>query len=246
MIIYGINPVAEAFRRKRRRPTRLFITRGKSGHRLQGILEQARAEGISVRFEAVKVLTAKARTSHHQDIVAEIAEADRGDVESLLASRPRLLLLADGVEDPQNLGAVIRTAEAAGVEGILLPDRRSCGVTAAVVKSSAGAALHLPTFQIGNVVRFLKRLKGLGFWVVGLDMLGPQRPEEVKVDLPLVLVVGGEHRGLRTLVRRHCDFLVSLPMFGKMSSLNLSVAAGIVLYQIVLRREKLTGARRSD
>jgi 23S rRNA (guanosine2251-2'-O)-methyltransferase len=126
----------------------------------------------------------------------------------------------------------LRTAEAAGVDGVLIPERRTCGVTPAVVQASAGAALHLRISRVGNLVQALERAKSRGFWVAGLDMQGQHRPEDVAQGQPLVVVIGGEHHGVRRLVREHCDFLVSLPMRGRVPSLNLSVATGILLYQL--------------
>ncbi len=146
--------------------------------------------------------------------------------------KANLVVVVDGVEDPRNLGAVLRTSEAAGVQAVLVPQRHSCGITPTVVQASAGAALHLKLARIGNVVQALEKLKEAGLWVVGLDMEGQNRLEEIRADTRLVVVVGGEHRGVRRLVREHCDFLLALPMRGKVSSLNLSVAAGILLYQL--------------
>ena len=237
MIIYGINPVLEALQSKDSAPDRIWITRGKSNPRLQKVLEMARGQDIPVRFESARVVANKASTPHHQEIVAEIASIRYTDEEALLQAAPALLLLVDGVEDPRNLGALLRTAEAAGVEGVFLPHRRSCAITGSVVKSSAGAALHLKISRIGNVVQTLENLKKQGYWVVGLDGQGKDGLNQIDASLPLVVVVGGEHQGVRRLVREHCDLLISLPMKGKVSSLNLSVAAGVLLYEILLRRE---------
>ena len=240
MIIYGINPVLEALQSEDSPLDRIWITRGKSNPRLQKIVDAARSQGIPVRFESDRVVAKKASTPHHQEIVAEISSIGYIDEETLLQREPTLLLLVDGVEDPRNLGALLRTAEAAGVEGVFLPSRRSCAITGPVVKSSAGAALHLHISRIGNVVQTLEKLKKRGYWVVGLDAQGKDGLNQIDASLPLVVVVGGEHQGVRRVVREHCDFLLSLPMKGKVSSLNLSVAAGVLLYQIVLRRQQLT------
>ena len=237
MIIYGINPVLEALQSEDSIPDRIWITRGKSNPRLQKIIDKARSQDIPVRFESARVVANKASTSHHQEIVAEIASIGYTDPETLLDAVPALLLLVDGVEDPGNLGALLRTAEATGVGGVFLSNRRSCAITGPVVKSSAGAALHLKISPITNVVQILGKLKKRGYWVVGLDAQGKDGLNQIDVSLPLVVVVGGEHQGVRRLVREHCDILVSLPMKGQVSSLNLSVAAGVLLYQILLRRE---------
>lgn len=238
MIVFGVNAVTEALQSETAKITRLLISRGKGGSRLQRLVDLARSRSVPVHFEPVEALTRKAETSRHQDVVAELAGAPYLGLDSLLQRRPTLLLLVDGVEDPRNLGAVLRTAEACGVEGVLLPERHSCGLTPVVVKASAGAAVHLAVSRIGNVSQTIQKLQGLGFWVVGLDMSGGNDLDAVDASGPLLVVVGGEDRGVRRLVARNCDFLVSLPMSGKVSSLNLSVAAGILLFQIARQRSK--------
>ncbi|MDA2934904.1 23S rRNA (guanosine(2251)-2'-O)-methyltransferase RlmB [Acidobacteria bacterium AH-259-D05] len=237
MIIFGINPVSEALQSRSNRPECIWITRGKPNPRLQKILELAQSCGVRVRFESSQAIAKKALTDHHQEIAAEISEISYTNFETLLQSQDSLLLLVDGVEDPRNLGALLRTAEATGVEGVLIPSRHSCSITPAVIKSSAGAAIHLSISRIGNVVRALEQLKKQGYWVVGLDMLGKDSVNQIDVDEQTVVVVGGEHQGMRRLVREHCDFLVSLPMKGRVTSLNLSVAAGVLLYEIALKRK---------
>ena len=238
MIIYGINSVREALQSKTNRPDHIWITRGKMNPRLQQILQLAKRQQVPVRLESTQTLTKKAHTRDHQDVAGEILEVGYTDFKDLVQAKPTLLLMVDGVEDPRNLGALLRTAEATGVEGVLIPNRRSCSITPTVVKSSAGGAIHLKISRIGNVVQALEELKRQGFWVVGLDMQGDHSMEEIDAGGLTVVVVGGEHQGLRKLVRKHCDFLVSLPMKGRISSLNLSVAAGVLLYEIVRKRLK--------
>ncbi|HXK60142.1 MAG TPA: 23S rRNA (guanosine(2251)-2'-O)-methyltransferase RlmB [Acidobacteriota bacterium] len=235
MIIHGINAVNEALQDQESSVGRILVTRGKANPRLQAIIDLARARGIPVQFQPREALTRKASTPRHQDVVAELAAARVQTLDDILKLEPGLLLALDGVEDPRNLGAVLRTAEAAGVAGVLLPRHHSCGITPAVVQVSAGAAMHLRIAQIGNLVTVLEALKQKGYWIVGLDMQGTNTVRDIDPDLRLVVVVGGEHRGVRPLVRRHCDFLISLPMKGRVSSLNLSVAAGILLYQLMER-----------
>ena len=236
MIIYGIHPVVEALESQSSQIDRIWITRGKSNSRLKKIIQLAKSEGVSVQFESVGVIQQKAAVDNHQGVVARIGSARYTDLESVLEDDPELLLLLDGVEDPQNLGGLLRTAEAVGVEGVFIPVRRSCGLTPAVVKASAGAVMHQRVVRVGNLIQTLEHLKTRGFWVVGLDMKGENSFHDVGTDVPLAVVVGGEHRGLRQLVRQHCDFLIFLPMQGKISSLNLSVAAGVLLYQIMFAR----------
>ena len=228
MIIYGINPVSEALQSKTNRPDHIWISKGKISPRLQEILQLAKHHQVPVRFESTKAIAKKTHTRNHQAVAAEISQVSYTNFQDLVETKPSLLLLVDGVEDPRNLGALLRTAEATGVDGILIPGRRSCSITPTVVKSSAGGAIHLRICRIGNVVQALEELKGQGYWVVGLDMQGKNSVDEIDAD-HLTVVVGGEHQGLRKLVRNHCDSLVSLPMKGRVSSLNLSVAAGVLL-----------------
>ena len=236
MIIYGINPVSEALKSAVHKPDHIWITQGKKSPRLQEILDLAKSRQVPVRFESAQSIHKKTNTRDHQDIVAEISGVGTDDFQDLIESNPALLLLVDGVEDPRNLGALLRTAEATGVEGVLIPNRRSCSITPTVVKSSAGGAIHLRISRIGNVVQALEELKERGYWVVGLDMQGEHSVDDIDAGDLTVVVVGGEHQGLRKLVRKHCDFLVSLPMKGRVSSLNLSVAAGVLLYEMVRRK----------
>ena len=236
MIIYGIHPVEEALRSQSQNFRRIWIAQGTVPQRLRRVLSLARKQGVPVLAEPGKLLKRKARGGNHQGIVAELHQILYLDFEEMLSANPRLLLLVDSIEDPHNLGSVLRTAEATGVDGVLLPKRRTCGVTPAVIRSSAGAALHLRIARCANVVRTLQRLKQDRFWVVGLDPAGQDRAEAIETRLNLVVVVGGEHRGIRRLVRQHCDYLVSLPMVGQVESLNLSVAASVLLYQILFQR----------
>lgn len=238
MVIYGINPVQEALQSHSQKIEKILMAQGKSAPRLQQILLLARQQCLPIRFESSEVLKKTAGTDRHQGVVAIVGLAGYVSLEEILATSPSLLLLLDGVEDPQNLGAVLRTAEAAGVDGVLLPERRSCGLTAAVFKASAGAAAHLKITRVVNVARTLESLKEAGFWIVGLDASGTMRPDQIDPRLRLVLVAGSEHKGVRRLVRGKCDFLVALPMKGKVSSLNLSVAAGILIYHVILMRER--------
>lgn len=238
MMVYGIHPVREALKAEGRRIERIYVTRGRSSPALQQIIETARAQGVPLSFETAQVLERKAKTHRHQNVVAELGEVAYVEMAELLQDHPTLLLVADGVEDPRNLGALLRSAEGAGVEGVLLPERHSCGLSPTVVKASAGAAAHLKVTRLGNVPQGLVRLKESGYWIVGLDLRGRNTLREIDPTLPLVLVVGGEHRGLRRLVRERCDFLVSLPMKGRVASLNLSVAAAILLYRILEMREE--------
>ncbi len=236
MIVFGIQAVTEALRSSAARVERLWVVRGGSGGRLQAILDLARSRRIPLQFEAARFLSRRAGSPGAHKVVARLGEVDTVSLGQVLESK--LLLLADGVEDPRNLGALFRTAEATGVDAVILPDRRSCGLTSTVVETSSGAALHVPVVRVTNSGRALDTLKQKGFWVLGLDVQGEERLDGVDLVVPLVLVVGGEHRGLRPSVRNRCDYRVGLPMLGRVQSLNLSVAAGVVLYEIIFARDK--------
>ena len=174
----------------------------------------------------------------HQGIIAVVSEKPVLSLESLLetARDPALVVVLDGVEDPRNLGAILRTAEAAGADGVLLPERHSAGLSETVGRASAGALEHVQVARVGNLVQALEALKARGIWVVGFDAAGTERWDAVDLRRPVALVLGGEGRGIRRLVREHCDHLVSIPLFGHVGSLNVSVAAGIALYEVVRQR----------
>lgn len=233
MNIYGINPVFEALRGSPDRVLRIIIEKERSGRRISEIVSLARASRIPFSFESSGVLDRKANGEPHQGVIAELAAFDYADLESVLEGNPSRIILLDGVEDPRNLGAVIRTAEASGADAVLIPSRHTCGITGTVMKTSAGAAAHIPVCRITNTVRTITDLKKRGFWVVGLDMDGDEvLPADLR-SAPLLLIGGGEHRGLRPLVKENCDFLCRLPMRGSVSSLNLSVAVGILIYSLI-------------
>lgn len=241
MIIHGINPVTEALRSQDSPVERIWIAPGKSNPRLRRIVELAKSRGVPLEFKSAATMSERSGDLRQQEVTAEISSFHYSGLEEILKAESKLLLLVDGIEDPHNLGALLRTAEGAGVGGVFIPKRRSCTVTPAVVRASAGAAMHLRISRVGNVVRTLQSLKQKGFWVLGLDMRGENSLDEIDIDLPWVVVVGGEHRGVRRLLREKCDFVVSLPMRGKVSLLNLSVAAGVLLYQLLLRQQEETG-----
>ncbi len=234
-ILAGIHPVLEAL--KADHPLeRVSIASGASGPRIQKIIDLCRARDIPVRFEPRAALDRLAAGAVHQGVVAIGAAGPRADFESLLEGS-RLLVVLDGVEDPHNLGAIVRTAHAAGANGLIIPERRAAGVTETVAKAAAGALAHLPVARVPNIGQAIERLKSKGFWIYGLDERGDQDYDRIDYALPTVLVFGGEGRGLHQMVRQHCDFLVRIPLAGKISSLNVSVAAGVVLFEW-LRRQR--------
>lgn len=228
-VLAGIHPVREALR-ARRPLDRVLIARGAAGPRLQEIIDLCRDSSIPIRFEDRAALDRASEGTIHQGVVAVGAPHRYTDLESLIPSA-RMLVLLDGVEDPHNLGAVIRTAHAAGADAVLVPERRAAAVTETVARAAAGALEYLPIVRLGNCSKTLEDLKNKGFWTYGLDERGDQPYHTVEYAAPTVLVLGGEGHGLHQNVRKHCDFLIAIPTAGKISSLNVSVAAGVVLFE---------------
>jgi 23S rRNA (guanosine2251-2'-O)-methyltransferase len=214
----------------------LVVARGAAGPRLQEILRLCRELSIPVRFEPREALDRLAGATTHQGVVA-VGAAHRTVELADVMKAAHLLVVLDGVEDPHNLGAIVRTAHAAGADAVVIPERRAAGLTEAVAKSAAGALEYLPVTRVGNVSRAIEELKKGGFWIYGLDERAEQAYHDIDYADPAVFVLGGEGKGLHELVRRRCDFLIRIPMAGKISSLNVSVAAGIVLFDWKRRRE---------
>ena len=221
---------------------RVLIARGAGGPRVQEIIDLARERSVSVRFEPREALDRASNSAAHQGVLAFGAAQRYAELDEVLSGAGvQLLALLDGVEDPHNLGAIVRTAHAAGASAVLIPERRAAGLTEVVAKAAAGALEHLPVVRIGNVSQTLEMLKKRGFWIYGLDQRGSQLYSETDYARPTVLVLGGEGQGLHELVKKHCDLLVRIPMAGAISSLNVSVAAGIVLFEWRRRRSVEAG-----
>ena len=238
MIIYGINPILEALRAGRVKEIRV-AERGKE--RLRQLLGLAEERGVRVRRVPVDALERESRRGVHQGVVADIEEGATYSVDELVrgASGPPLLVVLDGIEDPQNLGAIFRTADAAGVDGVVVQNRRSAARGGAAAKASAGAIAHVKVAEVVNIARAVGELKDAGVWTVGLAGEAPTAYDAIDFTMPTALVVGAEGPGLRRLVRERCDHLASIPMHGHVGSLNVSVAAGIVLFEAIRqRREK--------
>lgn len=233
-ILVGIHSVAEALRAGHAFD-RVLIAKGAGGSRLQEIIDLARRSSTQVRFEDRAALDRLAGSAAHQGVVA-LGAAQKYRELADVAEHARMLVVLDGVEDPHNLGAVIRTAHAAGADAVVIPERRAAGLTETVAKVAAGALEHLPVVRVTNVARTLEDLKKQGFWIYGLDERGEQEYDQVDYAERSVLVFGAEGRGLHQLVRRNCDATVRIPMAGKISSLNVSVAAGVVLFDWKRRR----------
>ena len=237
----------EALRSGARPLRRLVVVQ--TGRQFSELVELARKAGVPVRIEPRQALDRLVPSGRHQGIVALAgAKAYVEPDEMLRAARdrnqPALVLLLDGVEDPHNLGAILRTAYCAGADGVVLPERRAAGITPVVEKASAGASEHLSVARVTNMNRALERLKEAGVWLVGLDERATQSFTEVDLTGPTGLVLGGEGKGLHEQVRAKCDFLVGIPTAGAIRSLNVSVAAGVVLYEAVRQRRAKGGATK--
>ncbi len=240
-LVYGINAVAEALKARGRSFEYVGVARERHDGRVQRVIDECRRLGVAVRFMPRQDLDRLAGGSAHQGVVAVTSEKKYTDLDDILATKRGehgLIVVLDGVEDPHNLGAIIRTAEAAGADGIVVPERRAAGVTPVVVKASAGAVENLPIAKVTNIARTLEQLKSRNFWIVGLDERGSQSYDAVDYRMDTALVLGAEGKGIHELVRKKCDFLVSIPMLGKVPSLNVSVAAGVVLYEIARQRRR--------
>ena len=239
MIVYGINPVLEALRAGRVKEVRVGL---RGGARVPGVLALAREQGVRVRRVPEEALEHDSQRGVHQGVVADLDDGQRYSVEELVrgAAGAPLLIVLDGIEDPHNLGAILRTADAAGVDGLVRQTRRSAALGGTVAKASAGAVAHVRIAEVVNIARALEELKALGVWTVGL-VAGAATPYDA-IDLagPSAIVLGGEGSGLRRLVRERCDFLAAIPMRGQVNSLNVSVAAGVALFEAVRQRAART------
>jgi 23S rRNA (guanosine2251-2'-O)-methyltransferase len=227
-VLSGIHPVTEALR-ARRPLERVLVAQGAGGPRMQAVIDLARQSEVPVRFEPRASLDRLAGTSAHQGVVALGAAKKYAELESVSAGG--LVVVLDGVEDPHTLGAIIRTAHAAGAAGVVIPERRAASLTDVVAKAAAGALEHLSVVRVTNINRTLEELKERSYWIYGLDERGTEDYDHAQYSEPAALVLGAEGKGLHEQVRRHCDMLVRIPMAGKISSLNVSVAAGIVLFE---------------
>ena len=245
MIIYGINPVIEALRAGRVKEIRVG---GRVGGRVPEVLALAREHGVHVRRVSEEALERDSRRGVHQGVVADLDGAQLWSIDELVrgAAGPPLLIVLDGVEDPQNLGAILRTADAAGVDGLVRQTRRSAALGGAAATAAAGAVAHVRIAEVVNIARALEELKEAGVWTVGL-VAGADTPyDTIDFTGPTAIVLGGEGAGMRRLVRERCDFLAAIPMRGHVNSLNVSVAGGVALFEAVRQRRMTTsgsGAR---
>jgi 23S rRNA (guanosine2251-2'-O)-methyltransferase len=239
--IHGVNAVLEALRADPAKLARVVLAAGRSDARVREVQQAARQAGVPVTSQpAVAVDRLAGPGVSHQGVVALLQELSWADPDAALAQAPSpaLLVVLDGVDDPRNLGAVIRAAAAAGAGAVFVPEHRSAGLSPACIKASAGAVFRIPVARIGNVAAFLRTLKERGVWIAGLDPEGAPLWGGFDLREPVALVLGGEGKGLRRLTREHCDVLLALPLAHGVESLNLAVAAGVALYETVRQRHQ--------
>lgn len=240
-IIAGRNSVAEALRANRS-VSKIFVQDGIKGGSIGELISSAKQKNIMIEYVKSEKLDKLAAGIRHQGIVAMVAPIAFHTLDDVFAKAAEknedpFILLLDELQDPQNVGALIRTADAAGVHGVLMPKRRSCPLNAVVAKISAGAVEYVPVVQIGNIAQTIEELQARGCWVVGADMDG-ENYFDVNFSGPLVLVIGAEGKGLGRLVKQKCDMIASIPMGGGVSSLNASAAGAVLMYEAVRQRYK--------
>lgn len=241
--IYGLAPVLEALRARRRAIHKILVASGGRPSRLNELLETARRAGVAVEKRDRHALDELTGAANHQGVVALVAPLNQQkayvEAEAILDSLgdPPLVVLLDGVEDPHNLGAILRTCECAGVEGVFIPEHRAAGLNETVAKTSAGAVEYVRVARVTNLVPLIDELKDRSLWVVGVEGGTGNVYSDFDMKIPLAVVLGSEGKGIRRLIREKCDAILSIPMRGKINSLNVSVAAGIVLFEIVRQRQ---------
>jgi 23S rRNA (guanosine2251-2'-O)-methyltransferase len=241
--LYGVNPLIEALRADRL-PREILIAEGVRDERLRELIEMARARHIPVKHAPRAKLDREAGTSQHQGVIARITSGAYADADELLekialqaaGAKPPLAMVLDGIEDPRNLGAIIRTAECAGAAGVFVPERRAAGLTETVAKASAGAVEHLPVARVTNLSFLIRQLKERNVWVIGTGAEAKTVYTDWDWTRASAIVLGAEGSGLHRLVRENCDALVRIPVLGRIESLNVSVAAGVILYEALRQR----------
>ncbi|WP_066301603.1 23S rRNA (guanosine(2251)-2'-O)-methyltransferase RlmB [Bacillus sp. FJAT-29937] len=242
--IMGKNPVMEALK-SGRDINKIFIAEGSQGGQMQQVIGLAKASNVFVQFVPKKKLDQMAE-GNHQGVVAQVAAYQYAEIDDLFqAAEERneapFFLLLDEIEDPHNLGSIMRTADAVGAHGIIIPKRRAVGLTATVAKASTGAIEHIPVVRVTNMARTIDELKEKGVWIAGTDAKGSEDYRRFDGTLPLGLVIGSEGKGMGRLIRDKCDFLIHLPMAGHVTSLNASVAAALLMYEVFRKRHPLEG-----
>jgi 23S rRNA (guanosine2251-2'-O)-methyltransferase len=246
--IYGLIPVLEALRAGRRRIEQILLAQGNRPSRIEELVAAARRANVPIRQEKRAQLDRLVSGANHQGVVAKVEPAGYTDFEDLLASitPTSLLVLLDSVEDPHNLGAIIRTAECAGATAVIIPEHHAAGLTETVSKASAGAVEYIPVVRVTNLVQAIDELKKQNVWVVGVEAGSQTDYTEWDYKTATALVLGSEGKGVRRLVKEHCDTLVSIPLLGRVTSLNVSVATAVVLYEAVRQRRGKTTKTQSS
>jgi 23S rRNA (guanosine2251-2'-O)-methyltransferase len=242
--IIGKNPVMEALRSERD-INKILIAESSQRGQMQQLIQLAKEANVIVQFVPKKKID-QISDENHQGVLAYVAAYQYAEMDDLFAAaekknEPPFFLLLDEIEDPHNLGSIMRTADAVGAHGIIIPKRRAVGLTATVAKASTGAIEHIPVVRVTNMARTIDELKERGIWIAGTDASGKQDYRQFDGNLPLGLVIGSEGKGMGRLVRDKCDFLINLPMAGKVTSLNASVAAALLMYEVYRRRHPLEG-----
>jgi 23S rRNA (guanosine2251-2'-O)-methyltransferase len=240
-IIYGIHPVIEALKSAHFQFQKIFIGTSKPHSSIQSVLHLATEKQIPVAFTAKEILNQMAKGGLHQNVVGLMKETSYADLEEILSYQKKdgtkaLLLILDSIQDPQNFGSLIRTALGCGVHGMIIPKDRAVGITPAVVKASAGAAFHLPIARVVNIATTIDVLKKEGIWVYGASGESKDLIYYLDLNIDLAIVIGSEGRGIRSLVKKKCDRLFSIPMKGPVSSFNASVSGGMILYEVMRQR----------
>ncbi len=238
-LLYGLHAVREALRAGTRPLQRLLVQR--TDRQFAEVVQQAKAKRIPVRIEPTTVFDRLVPAGKHQGVIAFVAAKAYSSVEDIFdrahrCGEPPFMIILDGIEDPHNLGAVLRTAEAAGVHGVFIPERRSAGLTSAVAKVSAGAMEHMLVARVPNLARLIEDLKEMGVWIYGVEPSATKEYTALDLTGAVTLVMGGEGEGIRPGVRKECDDQVRIPMKGKVESLNVSAAAAIALFEVVRQR----------
>jgi 23S rRNA (guanosine2251-2'-O)-methyltransferase len=239
-IIYGLSPVLEALRAANRRIEKVMIAQGVREHRVADVVDECRARSIAFEWLPRELFARLVDDkANHQGVVAQISAAGYVDTDEILdnAGNDPLLVVLDGVEDPRNLGAILRVVECAGADGVFIPERRAVGLTDVVAKSSAGAVEYVKVAKVQNLNRLIEELKARDIWIVGASGDAPASYQDWDWTRPTALVMGGEGTGLHRLVAENCDALVRIPMYGKIDSLNVSVATGVILFEARRQRE---------
>jgi len=235
--IYGINPAREALRAGGVEIREMVVAR--ADHRIQKLLELAKNRGAPIRQETREALSALVGHTHHQGVALRVAEYPYTTIESIIERLPgerEPLAILDSIQDPQNLGAFLRSACFLGAKGVIIPKDRSAAVTGTVIKVAAGATAYLSVVRVTNLVHAIEQLKEAGLWIIALDLHGIQSVYDADLSVPIALVVGSEQKGIRPLVRKHCDLLVKIPRYGPLESLNAATAGAVALSELQRQR----------